>query len=107
MRLYAKLLLMTLVFASFQRFAPPSAWGGELWFGVRCHLAHVLNDEQLQAAMVDEYYRRKHTTDDDARLNIEVEIRYAQVVAEEAAEAKCAARAAADDANFDAVIWPG
>ena len=86
MRFYAKLLLMTLVFASFQCFAPPSAWGGELWFGVRCHLANVLNDERLKAAMVDEYYHRNHTVDDEADLSIAVEVEYCRTVAEEAAQ---------------------
>ena len=73
MRLYSKLVLMVLVFAGIQHFAPPSAWGGEAWFTLRCHAAHVLGDEELAAELVDEYYRENHTVQDDARQSIEIE----------------------------------
>jgi hypothetical protein len=106
MRFYAKLLLMTLVFASLQKVAPPGAWGGDLWFGMRCHLAEVLHDERLKEQMVNEYYNRHHTVDDEADLNICVEIQYVKALAEEAAEAESAAQAAAD-AGYDVAISPG
>jgi hypothetical protein len=73
MRLYAKLIVMLLVFGGIQHFAPPSAWGGEAWFALRCHAASVMGDERLAAQLVDEYYQKNHTIDDEARLNIEIE----------------------------------
>jgi hypothetical protein len=77
MRLYCKLILMILAFATMQHFAPPSAWGGEAWFAIRCHAAHVMGDEALAAQLVDEYYRSNRSMDDDARQNIEIELRLA------------------------------
>jgi hypothetical protein len=73
MRLYTKLVLMVLVFAGIQHFAPPSAWGGEAWFTIRCHAAHVLGDKKLAADLVDEYYRENRRID-EVRHNIEIEI---------------------------------
>ena len=107
MRFYAKLILLTLVFASLQRFAPPSEWSGEWWFGMRCHLAEVLHDEQLKEELMNEYYSRTHTTDDEANLNIDVEIQYVKAIAEEAMEAESAAQAAADNAGYGTSMWPG
>lgn len=77
MRLYAKLFLMIGIFAAFQHFAPPSAWGGEAWFAIRCHAAVVLHDEELSKQLVDEYYRQHRTIDDDAREAIEIEYCFA------------------------------
>ena len=74
MRLYCKLLLMILVCAGIQHFAPPSAWGGEAWFTIRCHAAAVMGDDQLAEQLVDEYYHEHHTIDDEARMNIEIEL---------------------------------
>jgi len=77
MRLYSKLLLMILAFAGIQHFAPPSAWGGEAWFTIRCHAAAMLGDEKLAEQLVDEYYHAHHSIDDEAHLNIEIEYRLA------------------------------
>jgi hypothetical protein len=77
MRLYSKLLLMILVCAGIQHFAPPSAWGGEAWFTIRCHAAAVMGDEKLAAQLVDEYYLENHSVDNEARLNIEIEYKLA------------------------------
>jgi len=63
MRLYSKLLLMVVIFASIQHFAPPSAWGGEAWFAMRCHAAHLLGDHVLAEELVDEYYYSHRTVD--------------------------------------------
>ena len=77
MRLYVKLLVMILGAAATQHFAPPSAWGGEAWFALRCHAAHLLGDEELAAQLVDEYYRAHRTVDDDAWESIQIELRLA------------------------------
>jgi len=82
MRLYSKLFLMILAFAGIQHLAPPSAWGGEAWFALRCHAANVLGDEKLAAELVDEYYHKNHTIVDEADLNIEVEMRFAAASSE-------------------------
>ena len=74
MRLYSKLLLMVLLTGGLQHFAPPSAWGGDLWFSLRCHAAHVLDDEELAAQLVDEYYRARRTIDDDAWQAMQIEL---------------------------------
>jgi len=63
MRLYFKLLVMILVFSAIQHFAPPSAWGGEAWFTIRCHTATVLGDTKLAAQLVDEYYYKHRSID--------------------------------------------
>ena len=76
MRLYSKLILMILVFGGIQHFAPPSAWGAEAWFTIRCHAANVLGDEKLAADLVDEYYRDHHRID-EVRQNIEIELHLA------------------------------
>ena len=77
MRLYSKLLVMILAFGAIQHFAPPSAWGGDAWFALRCHMAQVLGDDRLARDLVDEYYHQQRTIDDTARDNIEIEIRLA------------------------------
>ena len=66
MRLYCKLLMMILLFSAIQRFAPPSAWGGEAWFTIRCHAANVLGDTKLAAQLVDEYYYKNRSIDIEA-----------------------------------------
>ena len=81
MRLYAKLFVMILIFAGIQYFAPPSAWGGEAWFALRCHAANVLGDEKLAAQLVDEYYIQHHSIDDEARMNFEIEYHVAAAAA--------------------------
>ena len=77
MRLYCKLLILIVCFGAIQHFAPPSVWGGEAWFAIRCHAAVVMGDERLGAQLVDEYYRQHHTIDDEARDNIEIEFCFA------------------------------
>ena len=81
MRLYAKLLLMILITCSIQRYAPPAEWGGPTWFGLRCHFAHLTDDRELQTRLVDEDYRKKRSTDDEARMNIDLELAYLAAVA--------------------------
>ena len=76
MRLYSKLFLMIALACAVQRFAPPSEWGGEAWFALRCHMANVTGNHKLQMRLVDEYYHRNHTVDDEARLNIAAEMAY-------------------------------
>ena len=77
MRLYSKLLLMILVFGSIQHFAPPSAWGAEAWFAIRCHAANLLGDEKLAAQLVDEYYLANHSIERDMQLKIDIECQLA------------------------------
>ena len=84
MRLYAKLLVMILMAGSFQRYAPPSAWGGEAWFAVRCHAATLLGDHEMSMRLVDEYYHRHRTIDDEARDDIDVELSFLADVAADA-----------------------
>ena len=77
MRLHAKLFVMILIFAGIQYVAPPSAWGGEAWFALRCHAAHMLGDEKLAAQLVEEYYHQHHLIDNETRMNIEIDYRVA------------------------------
>ncbi|MEA2708522.1 MAG: hypothetical protein QOF78_1123 [Phycisphaerales bacterium] len=77
MRLYCKLLLMILACGALQHFAPPSAWGRDAWFMVRCHAANVLGDERLAADLVDEYYHNVRQVDENEIAEIEFEIRLA------------------------------
>ena len=77
MRLYAKLLLMILIFAGIQHYAPPSAWGGEAWFAIRCHAANLLRDEALAAQLVDEYYLANHSAEREMQLKIDIECQLA------------------------------
>ena len=65
MRLYSKLLVMILLAGALQHFAPPSAWGGEAWFTLRCHVANVMGDDALAAQLVEERYDKIHTIDVD------------------------------------------
>lgn len=74
MRLYSKLILMILTFAGIQYYAPPSAWGGEAWFALRCHAAHVLGDAALAEHLVDEHYREIHPPEEQIEQNIELEL---------------------------------
>jgi hypothetical protein len=76
MRLYAKLFLMIALACWVQRHAPPSEWGGDVWFGLRCHAAQLTGDHELQMRLVDEHYRRNHTVDDDAHVHIDLEMAY-------------------------------
>ena len=82
MRLYAKLFVMILIFAGIQYFAPPSAWGGEAWFALRCLAAHMRGDEKLAAQLVDEYYHEHHSIDDEMRMKIEIEYHMAVAAAD-------------------------
>ena len=84
MRLYAKLLLMILMFAGIQHYVPPSAWGGEAWFAMRCHAANLLGDEALSARLVDEYYTANHSVNRELQLKIEIECTLAIADADEA-----------------------
>src|SRR5688572_14511755 len=84
MRLYTKLLLMIVVFAGIQHFAPPSAWGGEAWFALRCHAANLLGDSALAEQLVDEYYTANHSVDRELQLKIEIECTLAIADADEA-----------------------
>jgi len=82
MRLYAKLFVMILIFAGIQDFAPPSAWGGEAWFLLRCLAANVLGDKKLAAQLVDEDYRQRRSIDDEVRMKIEIEYHMAVAAAD-------------------------
>jgi hypothetical protein len=73
MRLYSKLILMIVLSVALQYYAPPSAWAGEAWFALRCHVAALTGDDALGAQMVDEYYREIHNFEADIQYNIEIE----------------------------------
>ena len=73
MRLYAKLLSMIFVFAAIQVFAPPSAWGRDAWFTLRCHAASVLGDDDLSARLVDEYYHDNRRIDPELLRQLDLE----------------------------------
>ena len=77
MRLYAKLLVMIVLVGALQHYAPPSAWGGDTWFALRCHAAQVLGDHQLAAQLVDEYYDGHRQIDATACEEAELEVRLA------------------------------
>ena len=65
------------MFAGIQHSAPPSAWGGEAWFAIRCHAANLLGDEELAAQLVDEYYLANHSIEREVELNIAIECQVA------------------------------
>ena len=105
MRLYAKLLVMILLGAALQHFAPPSEWGGAAWFTVRCHAANLMGDKRLAAQMVEEHYRTIRSVEEEELIQIETRSRLAQEAEEQAAEATpvAAAEAAAESAAEAAV----
>ena len=74
MRLYGKLLVMILLAGALQHYAPPSAWGGDAWFALRCHMATVMGDEALAAQMVEEHYQAVHCPAREMQLNLEIEL---------------------------------
>jgi hypothetical protein len=77
MRLYTKLLVMILLTGAFQHFAPPSAWGGDAWFMIRCHAANVMGDKRLAAQMVEEHYRTIRSVAEEELIEIETSNRLA------------------------------
>ena len=76
MRLYAKLFLMIAIAWGVQRHAPPAEWGGDVWFGLRCHIAQLTDDHDLQMRLVDEYYQQHRTVEEVTDLDTEAEVRF-------------------------------
>ena len=78
MRLYCKLLLMIVLAGGLQHFAPPSAWGGEAWFALRCYCANALGDRALAERLVEEHYQEIHSDEEEIQLRLEIELALAQ-----------------------------
>jgi hypothetical protein len=54
MRLYSKLFALVLAAAALQRFVLSSESPSEVWFGMRCSYAYVVNDEEMIDRLVVE-----------------------------------------------------
>ena len=63
MRLYFKLMVIVLIAATIQSRAPGGTDRSELWFALRCQIAHLTNDTAMTERLIEEEYqilRRQH-----------------------------------------------